>query len=133
MANPSESPIDAASVAASLPLYQPPNPETSATFRFLARVNDLFNLSLASYADLYAWSTNNINDFWNLVWDETKIIGHKGNHVVDSLALPPENPPWFAEAKVNWAENMLQCRSTEKHALIQASAFPLFIFTPDCF
>jgi acetoacetyl-CoA synthetase len=111
-------------------LYQPPNPESSATFRFLARVNATFSLSLTSYSDLYTWSTTNIADFWRLVWDETKIIGYRGNHVVDRSALPPANPAWFAEAKVNWAENMLQCRSAEKVALIHASAFSLSIFRP---
>jgi len=114
-----------------VPLYQPPNPKSSATFRFLARVNAAFNLSLASYSDLYTWSTNNIDDFWGLVWDETEIIGHKGSHVVDKSALPSTNPPWFSEAKVNWAENMLKSRSAEKVALIQASAFSFLIFNPD--
>lgn len=110
------------------PLYQPRNPQESATFRFLATVNRTFHLSLTSYHDLWVWSTSHIDDFWGAVWDETGIIGHKGAHVVDNSALPPENPPWFTEADLNWAENMLQCRSSEKVALIQASGF-----TNSCF
>jgi hypothetical protein len=78
-----------------IPLYRPSKPEASATFRFLNRVNSKFGLSLASYHDLYIWSTTHIGDFWSAVWDETGVIGHKGNHVVDPTALPPANPPWF--------------------------------------
>lgn len=78
------------------PLYQPPNPETTATFRFLARVNATFGLSLSSYQDLYSWSTTHLDDFWSAVWDETKTIGHKGGHVVENDALPPMNPAWYA-------------------------------------
>jgi len=44
---------------------------------------------LRDYHDLYTWSITNIDKFWSLVWDFTNIIGYKGNHVVDSSALPP--------------------------------------------
>lgn len=101
-------------------LYQPSSTNT-ATQRFLDRINANYGLSLASYSDLYQWSTTHIDDFWGSVWDETKILGHKGKLVVDKDAKPAENVPWFSEAQLNWAENMLQHRSTSKIALIQAS------------
>lgn len=82
------------------PLYRPPHPEDSATFRFLARVNAITGLSLKSYQELYSWSTANIDSFWSAVWDETRIIGHKGDHVVDISAPPQLNPLWFA-VKIN--------------------------------
>ncbi|RDB22609.1 Acetoacetyl-CoA synthetase [Hypsizygus marmoreus] len=103
------------------PLYQPKNPEESATFRFLARINSTLGLSLKSYHDLYIWSTTHIDDFWGAVWDFTNIIGDKGSHVVERSALPPHNPPWFSDARLNWAENMLHCRSADKLAFIQAT------------
>ncbi|KAJ3894142.1 acetoacetyl-CoA synthetase [Lentinula edodes] len=101
-------------------LYQPSSTNT-ATQRFLDRINANYGLSLASYSDLYQWSTTHIDDFWGSVWDETKILGHKGKLVVDKDAKPAENVPWFSEAQLNWAENMLQHRSTSKIALIQAT------------
>lgn len=103
------------------PLYTPPNPQDTSCFRFLRRVNSKYGLSLQSYHDLYNWSTTHIDHFWSTVWDETGVIGVKGNHVVDLSASPPANPPWFSDAKLNWAENMLHCRSPEKIAIIQAS------------
>ncbi|KAJ3828588.1 acetoacetyl-CoA synthetase [Lentinula raphanica] len=104
----------------SFPLYQPTNTNT-ATHRFLDRINAKYGLSLSSYSDLYHWSTAHLDDFWDSVWDETKVLGHKGNLIVDKDAEPAENVPWFSEAQLNWAENMLQHRSLSKVALIQAT------------
>ncbi|KAJ7700102.1 acetyl-CoA synthetase [Mycena rosella] len=103
------------------PLYRPQDPDASATFKFRDLVNTKFGLQLATYHDLYLWSTSHIADFWATAWDATSIIGEKGNHVVDESVNISKNPPWFADARVNWAENMLHCRSSEKVALIQAT------------
>lgn len=107
-----------------VPLYEPQNADEARVFHFLRRINAKYGLQLESYADLYEWSTSKIDDFWGSVWDETEIIGHKGTHVVGLPQTPASNPPWFTEAKLNWAENMLRCRSADKIALIQASAPP---------
>lgn len=103
------------------PLYVPPNPKATRCFAFLDKVNARYDTSLESYHDLYTWSTQHIDLFWSLVWDDVTILGDKGNHIVDAQAVPASNPSWFREAKVNWAENMLRCRSEHKIALIQAS------------
>ncbi|KAF7971115.1 hypothetical protein HWV62_22048 [Athelia sp. TMB] len=104
-----------------VPLYEPQNADEARVFHFLRRINAKYGLQLESYADLYEWSTSKIDDFWGSVWDETEIIGHKGTHVVGLPQTPASNPPWFTEAKLNWAENMLRCRSADKIALIQAT------------
>ncbi|KAH9943407.1 acetoacyl-CoA synthetase [Epithele typhae] len=92
-------------------LYTPHSPATTHTIRFLERINADHHLSLQTYHDLHKWSVDNIDKFWSAVWDDTDIVGIKGSHVVDTLARPPENPDWFSEAQVNYAENMLRCRS----------------------
>ena len=106
------------------PMYTPAAVEATRTHRFLDRVNAKYGLALQTYVDLFRWSTSDIAAFWSDVWDETEIIGHKGAHVVDAAALPPANPPWFADARLNWAENMLRCRAQHKVALIEASTSP---------
>ncbi|KAH7929458.1 acetoacyl-CoA synthetase [Leucogyrophana mollusca] len=108
-------------IAEELPLYEPSGAEKSRCIKLLNDINAKFDLSLRSYFDLYKWSTDHLDLFWATVWDEVNIVGHKGSHVVDNAAAPAANPPWFSEAKVNWAENMLTCRSPEKVALIQAT------------
>ncbi|KAJ7228657.1 acetoacetyl-CoA synthetase [Mycena pura] len=113
------------------PLYRPQSAHTSATFRFRDSVNAKYGLSLSTYYDLYLWSVANIADFWSSVWDECAIIGDKGKHVVDGSVNISQNPPWFTDTRVNWAENMLQCRSNEKVALIQATEPTPLNPTPD--
>ena len=105
--------------------------ESTRTHRFLKGVNAKYGLALATYFDLWRWSITRIDAFWSEVWDETGVVGHKGSHVVDASALPPANPTWFAEAKINWSENMLRCRSPRKLALIEAGKYVgLFFLSP---
>lgn len=109
------------------PLFVPPDAKSSHCVAFLKKVNEKYGLALDSYFDLYRWSTHHIELFWDTVWDDVAIVGYKGKGVVDNNALPAANPPWFSEARLNWAENMLTCRSADKFALIQATE-P----TPEC-
>lgn len=108
------------------PLFTPSHVESAPTHRFIGRVNAKYGLSLETYHDLYRWSTTEVDRFWSEVWDFTDVVGHKGTHVVDMTATPPDNPAWFAEAQLNWAENMLRCRSPAKTALVEASGSPFF-------
>jgi acetoacetyl-CoA synthetase len=111
------------------PLWAPPNPHGTRTFRFRDTVNKKYSLALSSYEHLYHWSVDNIADFWSTVWDETGVIGFKGSHVVDPAASPADNPLWFVNAQLNWAENMLRNRSDSHTALVSVSTYsvtPLF-------
>ncbi|KAI6105574.1 acetoacyl-CoA synthetase [Pisolithus sp. B1] len=109
------------------PLYVPPDPRATRCFAFLDKINAEYHASLETYFDLYTWSTTHTDLFWSLVWDDVGIIGSKGTHTVDNQAVSAANPPWFQEARLNWAENMFYYRSEDKIALIQATE-P----TPDC-
>ena len=102
------------------PLFRPKEPGRSATFRFMSRINSLYSLNLTSYQELYQWSVDNIDLFWQSVWDETNIVGVRGRHSVNKFAPPSANVTWFSDARLNWAENMLQNRSNSKTAVIQA-------------
>lgn len=74
---------------------------------------------IGTYDDLYEWSVHSIEDFWSTVWDFTNIISSsKGNQVLDTSVPMDGIPEWFKGAKLNWAENSLWCRSSEKIAII---------------
>ncbi|KAI0751968.1 acetoacetyl-CoA synthetase [Irpex lacteus] len=105
------------------PLFAPTQEQLRDTgvHRFARVVNAKYGLSLETYEQLYAWSTAHLDAFWGLMWDETDVIGHKGGHVVDNDARPSDNPTWFKDSKVNWAQNMLRERSDSKIALIEAT------------
>ncbi|KAG8747544.1 hypothetical protein FRC10_000680 [Ceratobasidium sp. 414] len=102
------------------PLFSPRNTSDAKTWQLMRNVNAKYNLSLASYDEFWAWSTDQIGKFWASVWEETDVIGERGQKVVDEKALPADNPHWFPGSRVNWAENALWCRSPDKIALIEA-------------
>jgi len=106
-------------------LFTPDDPcNTSRLFRFLREVNEKHRLTLESYQDLYQWSMSNTDRFWSQVWDHTQIIGNKGNHVVDTTATPGENPAWFSDSALNFAENLLSNRSPDTTAIVQVCTLP---------
>jgi acetoacetyl-CoA synthetase len=59
-----------------------------------------------TYQDLWQWSCNDLETFWNLVWDHCQIIGEK-----TEPTLVQENglfgAKFFPESQVNYAENLL--------------------------
>ena len=96
----------------------------SSTFRLLNVINTKYSPDppLRSYEDLYRWSVDQktLGYFWSSVWDEVGVIGQKGDHVVGRSIhglcddAPAINPPWFEDARINWAENMLKCAMDEE-------------------
>jgi acetoacetyl-CoA synthetase len=81
--------------------------------RFMETVNARHKLNLASYADLYNWSVNNIPEFWAEVWDFAEI---KASQQYDSVATDLSVFPgaeWFPGARLNFAENLLRHRDDE--------------------
>jgi acetoacetyl-CoA synthetase len=69
-----------------------------------------FGLDLADQDDLHAWSVANPDDFWTLVWDFCGVVGEgSGSPVVDNGDRMP-GARWFPQARLNYAENLLQGR-----------------------
>ena len=63
----------------------------------------------ASYADLWQWSVDQPEAFWSTLWDFCGAIGEKGTQIlVDRDRMPGAR--WFPEARLNYAENLLQNR-----------------------
>ncbi|HQS08755.1 MAG TPA: acetoacetate--CoA ligase [Xanthobacteraceae bacterium] len=78
----------------------------------IGAVNSKHGQSLASYADLHAWTIANPADFWDMVWDDCAVIGEKGvQHLVDGDKMP--GAQFFPDAKLNFAENLLRKRGDE--------------------
>ena len=83
--------------------------EISAYIRY---INELYDLDILNYAQLYAWSISDKEAFWSSYWDFFVIVGHKGSVVLER-GDEIEKARWFPEATLNYAENLLQCRSDE--------------------
>ncbi len=85
---------------------------------FRQRINQQFNLELADYEQLHAWSVSNSTDFWSEIWDYADILCEtRGDVVLENGSAMP-GARWFPNAKLNFAENLLR----------QDAAAPALIF-----
>jgi acetoacetyl-CoA synthetase len=81
--------------------------ESSQMYNFMKNTNQKYNINLSSFTELHAWSIENKNQFWELVWDFFDVIGSKGTApYIDPLNKMPGSK-FFPTGKVNYAENML--------------------------
>lgn len=84
--------------------------------KFMSFVNNEYGCSHSDYFELYDWSVNKIEDFWESIWKYSDIIhSSKYETVLDERKMP--GAKWFSGAKLNFAENMLRYRD-DKIALI---------------
>ncbi len=81
--------------------------------RFIELVNETHGLTIGSYPELYAWSVENIPDFWAAIWEFGGIKASQGyTEVVDDLSKFP-GATWFKGARLNFAENLLRYRDDQ--------------------
>jgi len=88
-----------------------PKPATIAASHmtaFARAVHSRYCVNVDSYASLHAWSIDHLDDFWNAVWDYTRVIADtKGvRGLIDEDKMP--GAQFFPDAKLNFAENLLR-------------------------
>jgi acetoacetyl-CoA synthetase len=72
-----------------------------------------------NYAQLWEWSIQHRDAFWSLLWDSCGVIGHKGETVLEN-GDDMEKAVWFPEARLNYAQNLLQVRNDETAIVFRA-------------
>lgn len=77
---------------------------------FVHAVERKTGVEMPDYATLYRWSIENLEAFWNEVWDFCGAIGERGDGpaLVDGDRMPGAR--WFPDAQLNFAENCLRGR-----------------------
>jgi len=76
--------------------------------QFIELVNQRYSKSIKTeYQDIWDWSVTNVESFWSLIWDFSKIKGHKGSKISENMELMP-GARFFPDAKLNYAENLLR-------------------------
>ena len=90
--------------------------KASQMMAFISFVNDKFNLSFKSYEDIYNWSIEESENFWECFLQFSN-ISYQGNFVkvVDDINKMP-GAKWFSGINLNFAENLLHHRD-EKIAI----------------
>ena len=86
-------------------LWQP-NPLTVGDTRMAQFIQAM---GQGSYGDTWQWSVDQPEIFWSKIWDFCGAVGEKGTQIVlDADKMPGAR--WFSEARLNYAENLLQRR-----------------------
>ncbi|MHA1113740.1 MAG: acetoacetate--CoA ligase, partial [Alphaproteobacteria bacterium] len=83
---------------------------------FMREAEKRHGVTLPDYDAVYNWSVDAPEDFWNLLWDFTGIVGEKGKTVITDADKMP-GAKFFPEARLNFAENLLR-RRDETPAMI---------------
>ena len=84
--------------------------QSSNMYRFMQHVNRRFGKTFEEYSSLYAWSVQNIPDFWAAFWEFSDVIASEPyREVIDDLSKMP-GAKWFSGARLNFAENLLRFR-----------------------
>ena len=102
------------------PLWSPSQKAVieSALTRLSKKASKLSGNDLSSYSDLHNWSITEVDAFWNLVWEDTGVIGDKG----DLAFLPGKSfidAKFFPESQINVAENILNRGPDDKVAIVE--------------
>ncbi|HET8609630.1 MAG TPA: acetoacetate--CoA ligase [Burkholderiales bacterium] len=94
------------------PLWQPSAERVARAnmTAFIAHARDHWQADVADYADLYRWSIEAPEQFWQSVWAFCGVIAETpGGHVlIDGDRMPGAR--WFPDARLNFAQNLLRRR-----------------------
>ena len=75
---------------------------------FRQQINQSHGLNLADYGQLHQWSVDQKESFWTDLWDYAGIVSsRRGDSVLENGQQMP-GARWFAQARLNYAENLLK-------------------------
>jgi acetoacetyl-CoA synthetase len=103
------------------PLWAPTQTQIteSLVWQFITYVSKKYDQSINSYPELYEWSLREKEKFWASVWDYCGVVGVKGEKILlDGNDI--EKAIWFPEARLNFAENLLQKKTDDTAIYFQA-------------
>ena len=74
---------------------------------FMALAEARSGRPISDYDDLHAWSVDDREGFWSLMWEHGGVVGDRGDRVlVDGDRMPGAR--FFPDARLNFAENLLR-------------------------
>ncbi|TWO33926.1 acetoacetate--CoA ligase [Seonamhaeicola sediminis] len=79
-------------------------------------LKEQYNLSFENYHDVWQWSVENIEDFWESVWKYFQIKSHSPyTQVLSSYNMP--HCKWFEGASLNYSEHIFRQSKPNKIAI----------------
>ena len=87
---------------------------------FMEVLSKKYQVSFASYHDLHAWSVQNKALFWQEIWSFSGILSSKKHSSVLTEGAHMLEARWFEGALLNFAQNLLEHRGSEKAILYRS-------------
>lgn len=79
---------------------------------FAAAIATKHGVDVGTYKKLWQWSIDHKWDFWREMWTYGGVLGEPGNRVLlDADRMPGAH--WFPDAKLNFAQNLLERRPAD--------------------
>lgn len=97
--------------------------EQSLTQVFINTINEKYQQQISNFEQLWQWSVENNTQFWTEIWQFTDIKGDQGEVIVEQ-ADQLEQARWFADSRVNYAENLLRKNSDDDAIVFQMENGP---------
>jgi acetoacetyl-CoA synthetase len=89
----------------------------AAYMRWLATVR---GLNFDSYDALWRWSVDELESFWQSIWDFFEVQADGSRDPVLGVSTMP-GAQWYPNAQLNYAEHVFRCATDERPALIARS------------
>ena len=91
--------------------------ESSRLFNFQQWLEQRKGLKFDDYASLWRWSIDDIDAFWNCIWEYFDVQADGSNQPTLGLRSMP-GAQWFPNAHLNYAENIFLRADTTRPAII---------------
>ncbi|KAI5297760.1 hypothetical protein KEM56_004555 [Ascosphaera pollenicola] len=90
------------------PLWTPSNPDKTSIHKFTKTVEEKHSLRFPGYHDLWRWSVERPDIFWEEVYHFTGVKTKKSYEIVQEATQPLfPKPVFFKGSELNFAENLL--------------------------
>ncbi len=89
--------------------------ENSHLYQYEKWLKDQYKLSFKNYNELWKWSVENIEDFWQSIWDYFNVISHKSYNKILSGTMP--ECKWFEGSTLNYAEHIFRNSKPDETAI----------------
>ncbi|MFD1350967.1 acetoacetate--CoA ligase [Oceanobacillus caeni] len=103
-------------------LWSPSNKEIEGAaitdYKKWLRMNK--NITLKTYEDLWKWSVDNMEEFWETIWDYYQVKSYTPYESVLKKEIMP-GADWFSGSTLNYAEHILRNVKKDKTAIFYTS------------